>query len=123
MKVPAVLAGRHALPRIEGGPRPGGSTGYFGRESMLGISIDSPSHGRAVRYLSRAARPKCPCPRRGIHFSIKFGFASLSELTLCRSWYRVIITSNIEEYWASWLPRGPRPYPEPEAEGTYSPAS
>ena len=46
--------------------RAGGAAGYFGRESMLGIYIDGPS--RAVRYLSRAHRPGCPCPR-GIDFS------------------------------------------------------
>jgi hypothetical protein len=53
--------------------RAGGSTGYFGREIMLGIYIDGPS--RAVRYLRRAARPGCPCPAASIS-SIKFRFVS-----------------------------------------------
>ncbi len=57
--LPFGLAATHAS-------RAGGSTGYFGRESMLGIYIEGPS--RAVRYLGRAARPGCPYPR-GIHFS------------------------------------------------------
>jgi hypothetical protein len=46
--------------------RAGGATGYSGRENMLGIYIDGPS--RAARYLRRAPRPGCPCPR-GIDFS------------------------------------------------------
>jgi hypothetical protein len=53
--------------------RAGGSTGYFGRESMLGIYIDGPS--RAVRYLRRAARPGCPRPSASIS-SIKISFVN-----------------------------------------------
>ena len=64
--LPFGLAATHAS-------RAGGSTGYFGRESMLGIYIDGPS--RAVRYSSRAARPGCPCPAASI-FPIKFGLVN-----------------------------------------------
>jgi hypothetical protein len=64
--LPFGLAATHAS-------RAGGSTGYFGRESMLCICIDGPS--RAVRYSSRAARPGCPCPAASI-FPIKFGLVN-----------------------------------------------
>ena len=63
-----------------------GTTGYFGRESMLGIYIDGPS--RAVRYSSRAPRPGRPCPTASIS-SIKFGL--VNELNLSRSSHRVCI--------------------------------
>ena len=55
--------------------RAGGSTGYFGRESMPGIYIDGPS--RAVRYSSRARRPGCPraCPAASIS-SIKISLVN-----------------------------------------------
>ena len=56
--LPFGLAATHAS-------RAGGATGYNGRESILGIYIDGPS--RAVRYLSRAPRPRMPLSV-GIHF-------------------------------------------------------
>ena len=69
--------------------RAGGSTGYFGRESMPGIYIDGPS--RAVRYSSRAPRPGCPCPAASIS-SIKISL--VNELNLILSSHGVVVPES-----------------------------
>ena len=79
--LPFGLAATHAS-------RAGGSTGYFGRESMLGIYIDGPTESifNAVRYLRRAARPGCPLPSASIS-SIKISF--VNYLISISSYHRV----------------------------------